>query len=450
MSAFKQKLARLGATVGVLAATTTAIMAVGGVTASSAFAECNPKGTAIAGKGSTLQRVAQENWISGFAAECTEGPTVTYTGTGSGDALTAFRYNGAGAINTEFSFVGTDDAPTAAQITNAQNATTGAKSLTIPVSETAIAVIYNPPSGCTPTFGKNNGITWAQLNEAFGGEKIKKWSGFTKAFPTGGTCENEFTRVVRSDGSGTTFQFKNYLATESTVGMPCKLTGWEEPAEKEVKETTLWANMRAVGKTVGEGPNTVWPQKSTCPGEPATLTSVVAKKGGGEVVKYVSENPGTIGYASLPDVKSANNIGGAAKVAWLQNNGPETVTYATPEEAATEESNCGPRQYEVPLGGREGESGESVDWSKVFGAKPAVGKALYPLCTLTYDLSWTSYEKAGYGASSESKKNAVKSYLGYVLGTGQSVKKWYQPLPTGEAKFNVLGAAKLALSKVGK
>ena len=52
-------------------------------------------------------------------------------------------------------------------------------------------------------------------------------------------------RVVRADGSGTTFQFKNYLATESTVGMPCKLTGLEEPAEKEVKETTLWANMKS-------------------------------------------------------------------------------------------------------------------------------------------------------------------------------------------------------------
>ena len=450
MSALKQKLARLGATVGVLAATTTAVMAVGGVTASSAFAaECGPK-TTIEGQGSTLQNVAQAEWIKGFGAECPETPTIKYTGTGSGAALTAFGYNG-GVINHEDTWVSTDDAPSAAQITTAQGATTGAKALIIPKIQTAIAIIYNPPAECTLTFEANKGITSAQLNGAFGGEGVKTWNGFTNASPTGAGCANQFTRVVREDGSGTTFQLKNYLAVDGGAAMPCKLTGWEEPAEKEVTETTAWANMKSTKATKVGVPNTTWPQESTCPGAPKTLTSVAVAKGGGGLVKYVSEHPGTIGYASLPDVKSANNIGGAAKIAWIQNNGPKTVTYATPEEATNKESNCGERQYTVPVGGREGESGESIDWSQVFGAKPTVGSTLYPLCTLTYGLSWTSYEKAGYGASSESKANALIAYTKYVLGTGQSVKNWYQPLPHPAAKENnVLAAAKLAMSKIGK
>ena len=65
MSAFKQKLARLGATAGVLAASTAAIFAVGGATASSALAapgcEEIPGISTLQGEGSTLQKVAQIN-----------------------------------------------------------------------------------------------------------------------------------------------------------------------------------------------------------------------------------------------------------------------------------------------------------------------------------------------------------------------------------------------------
>lgn len=476
MSAFKQKLARLGATVGVLAATTTAIMAVGGVSASSAFgAECNPKGLNIYGQGASLQKIGQEQWsgrvaatvegtgevhkalepATGFAAECPEGPTVSYNSVGSGAGLKTFRYTGEGAIKTEYAWAASDDGPSKKQIEHAEEATeggvaAGANAIIIPQIETSIAVIYNLPENCSLTFNSTHGITGAQLNEVFGGEKIKTWNGLTKASPTGAGCANEFERVVRSDGSGTTFQFKNYLAVDGGPAMPCKLTGWEEPAEKEVKETTLWANMKSNEPTSVGVPNTTWPQKSTCPGEPTTLTAVATGKGNSGVVEYVSTHPGTIGYAVLPDMLSSANKEGKAKFAFLQNASAEVGTYAGPE-GAEEQSACGERQYEVPVPGRAGESGESVDWSHVFGAKPTVGGKNYPLCTITYGLSWSSYEKAKFGGESENKKNAVVSYEKYVLGAGQNVKHGYQPLPhPAEAKFNVLAAAELALSKVGK
>jgi ABC-type phosphate transport system substrate-binding protein len=273
--------------------------------------------------------------------------------------------------------------------------------------------------------------------------------------------------VVRSDGSGTTFQFKNYLALLSSekgaAAMPCELTGWQERTKKEIEEgkkeeevkTKLWANMKA-NALAGEAPNTTWPnpEKGNA-GECAGTTTVVAQKGGGGVVKYVAEHEGTIGYAALPDAKGTNNIEEKAQVAWLQNNGGETTTYANPGlSAEKEEANCGSRVYTVPAGGREGESGEGIDWSKVFGAKPEIGGTAYPLCTLTYGLSWHSYEAAGY-AEPGTKAEALIAYTKYVLGTGQGLKHWYQALPQPEAEakgaeHNVLGAAKLAMSKIGK
>ena len=92
MSAFKQKLARIGATAGVLAASTAAIMGVGAVSASTALAvpaycvKVPASVRALAAEGSTLQGVAQAEWTSKYNTACneTEDAHFTYTGTGSG------------------------------------------------------------------------------------------------------------------------------------------------------------------------------------------------------------------------------------------------------------------------------------------------------------------------------------------------------------------------------
>src|ERR1700744_516698 len=164
MSAFKQKLARLGATAGVLAASTAAIFAVGGATASSALAvvpscETVPGVTTLQGEGSTLQKVAQiELWTGEYTTACPTGVHFAYTGTGSGAALTAFAYNGS-TINKNEAFVGTDEAPTATQISNAKTVS-GANPVIVPVAQTSIAVVANLPAGCEIT----GGITWKDLN----------------------------------------------------------------------------------------------------------------------------------------------------------------------------------------------------------------------------------------------------------------------------------------------
>lgn len=489
MSAFKQKMARLGVSASLLAVVSAAMLAISGIGASSAFATECPASTiekegvkvGIEGKGSSLQKIAQQEWTGrevfsnviepiphpkltgperGYQVACPSAP-VSYTSTGSGPGLTAFRFNGSGNIENgthvgeshTFSYIGTDDAPTAAQIEHAKEATeggvaTGANPLIIPVAQTAIAVIYNPPKGCTVTFGNKSGISWTELGEIFNGVGKKEWSelGVTHS----GTCGSSITRVVRAEGSGTTYQVKNYLAKLesefSGANMSCSSTGFNEET-KTSEATTEWGKTKAIG--TGEEPNKNWPE---CVGG----TSIVAQAGGGAVAKYVNEHRGTIGYAALPDAKANQKpfeieagVNIELKVARLQVELSEaTKFYGTPE-GAEEKANCAERVYSVPAAAQTSGTGEGVDWSKVFGATPNVGQGKYPLCTLTYDAAWSSYSKAGYTEAAKRAEN-VKDYLNYVVKEGQGIKKWYQPLPSpAEEAHNVLMAAEYAASKIG-
>jgi ABC-type phosphate transport system substrate-binding protein len=472
MSAFKQKLARVGATVGVLAASTAAIMAVGGVTASSALAlpNCAPESTMIKGMGSSLQKSAQEVWTgravasvtksseiategtanseaNSYRAKCasaTHPPAVTYGSSGSGPGLAAFRFTGTGTeINHELGFVASDDGPSATQITHAQEVSGGAKAVIVPVTQTAIAVVVHPPAGCVI-----EEITWGDLNKVFNGNGIKKWNEFsTKVEEVSGSCNAEITRVVRAEGSGTTYQFKNYLSElelhQGAVGLPCTVEG-----------TTHWAGLREVG--TGEKPNIVWPE---CTGH----TPVHQAAGGGALAEYVQKNVNTIGYAALPDAKSKS-----ATTVKLQNGVvSSTPHYAEPGKTSTKTARCENSRYTVPSNGRKNVgTGESVDWSSVYGAQPEIGGTEYPLCTLTYQVGWTNYSSAGYGTEATNIGNLVKDFItNYEVQTGTGLGQkaieghWYSALPSTvlstktteseKQEANVQGAAELAASKLG-
>jgi ABC-type phosphate transport system substrate-binding protein len=457
MSALKQKLGTIGARAGILAAASAAVLAISGASAGSALAatECGTGTPAnIQGQGSSLQRVAQENWTGwfvpttlgtplphepatggGYASKCKKSESktqVSYTSTSSGEGLTAFRYKGTGSIlnggaspETGYSFVGSDDGPTIAEIENAEAATSGgvasgANGLIIPVAETSIAVVIHPPEGCKFKTGKTHGISYEALNKVFAGT-LNQWSEFGTS-QVEGTCSSAIKRVVREDSSGTTLQFKNYLSvletTQSAAGPGCSLGTWSA-----LKEGTN---------------NTVWPE---------CTTTVTKKKGGGEIAATVKATAGTIGYVALPDA-----IAKGAEVVRLQDTKP--AEYALPESGTA--SNCGKRVYTVPTARVSGDGeGEGVNWNTTYGASATVGSELYPLCTLTYDIAWSSYAKAGYSSTSAANIAAdVKKYIkSYVLGEGQSLlsAKGYQALPStpGEPTHDVLAAAELAAGKIG-
>src|ERR1700761_9353753 len=299
MSAFNQKTRSLGIRAGILAGASAAVLAVFGMGAGSAVAAPTCPGGTIAGQGSTLQKIAQGVWTGKYNSDCGAGTSVSYTGTGSGAGLKAMGYQGGSIETATTQYAGTDEAPEKSQIEVAEKLAKG-NTVIAPVTQTAIAVVIHPPTGCS--FESETGITWAQLNKVFGGTTITNWN---QLGMTGGeSCNHAITRVVRKDGSGTTYQFKNYLATlEETTGIKAETLPCETAGSK------TWAGLRKNnGKTKAEGnPNLNWP-------ECGTHSTVVAVEGGGGVAKTVAENVGDIGYAALPDAK-----GKSASVAELQN-----------------------------------------------------------------------------------------------------------------------------------
>jgi ABC-type phosphate transport system substrate-binding protein len=441
---------RAASVAGVLAV----VAAVGGIGATSAVAAptCPSNAVkAIEGRGSTLQRGAQEAWTGrfvpagmpltsiphevksgGYAAACPSGPSANYTATGDRDGLAAFLYlggpgvieNGSHGESHPMSFVASDEAPNKSMIETAESATTGgvasgANALIIPVIQSSIAVIVHPPSGCTLTLDATHGISYAELNKLFSGT-MKSWSELASH---SGTCTGSITRVVREELSNTTLQFKNYLSVlETTLAA-------EGPGCFSQTGHSTWAELRPIENPSTGEPNTIWPE---CTGRSA----VVKKPGGGLLAEYVAKNAGTVGYALLADAKSKS-----ATVARLENQ--KTGGYALPETSIGESANCGSSPYVF----KEGGSGESVDWSNVFGAWPTIGGTSYPLCALTYDMSWSSYEKAGY-ANPAAQAADVKDYMNFILNEGASIGHYYAPLPSAK-EHDVLGAAKLAASKIG-
>lgn len=433
----KKSARRAGVRIALLTGAAIAALGVGGLSAGSASAALSCTGSNIIGQGSSLQKIAQQNvWTPKFSTEiCNKGqhPTVTYNSTGSGAGLNEWNATGGrGSLNLERQYIGTDDAPSVEQMTNIDSVAGGAHVLVIPVAQTTISIVANPPSGCTV-----EEITNANLQAVFRGVDLK-WSNLATAE---GSCNSPITRVVRLDGSGTTFQFKNYLSLLSKTGLPCTTGGTEGKAN--------WTELEPVVNGETGAPNTTWPE--SC--EAAKLSKLVrpAGSGGGEVVKKVNATAGSIGYAALPDAKSNN----AVDILTLQNNGLKPLaeaTFANPALGAV--ANCAEASYLVPEEAQRGlGTGLDANWSRVFGAMPTAGGTRYPLCTLTYDLAFHGYLAAGFTARNES---TIHDYLKeYVVHGGQAALEtsgtYYSALPTSSIKKrNVLAAAQYTAEQISQ
>jgi ABC-type phosphate transport system substrate-binding protein len=427
MSFLRRKSGRVGLRASLVSGAALAALALSALGAGSASAAVKCTGANITGAGSSLQKIAQtEIWNLGFQNEvCNTGthPTISYESIGSGAGLKKWNSDGvSGSINTGVSFVGSDDGPSVAQLNNIESVAGGAKVAVIPVAQTAISVVAHPPAGC-----EVEAITNPDLAAVMEG-RIANWS---KLETAEGSCNSPITRVVRKDASGTSYQFKNYLFQIYKKGLFCTTGGTEGKMS--------WAEMEPIGPT--ETPNISWPE--TC-GEKA-LSSVIrpASTGGGAEVSTVTSTEGSIGYAALPDAKAGLVGKTGSSILEVQNNGQKKgfeAEFANP--AAGSSANCSAITYKVP----KLSTGLDVDWSQVFGAKPAVGGESYPLCTLTYILAFHGYQAAGF---TEAQEVTAADYLnGYLTAsTGQAAinSHFYSALPTsGENSFDVQAAAQRA------
>ncbi len=381
------------------------------------FPRCT--GADISGAGTPLQDATQNQvWAPAFeTATCDTGshPTVGYEAASSGAAMNLWNADGTkGAVDTDLDFVGTDEAPTAAQIANIKAGTAGSEVAVIPVAQTAIALIANPPAGCSV-----EAITNTDLAAAMEG-RLSSWS---KLETAEGSCNSPITRVVRKDASGTTSQLQNYLSALYAKGLFCT------SGSTEGKQS--W-------KEIGGA----WPE--SCGAKALSAVVRPAAEGGQAEVAAVDSTPGSIGYAALPDAEAGSS--GGATILALQNNGQKKGGEANfGEPAAGESANCGALPYEVPTVNAR----RDLDWSGVFAAKPAIGAGAYPLCMLTYDVALHAYGAAGF---TEATELSVRDYvLGYVLGAGQTAaaSHYLSPLSSSTVgKFDVLGAARKAAESI--
>lgn len=442
----RRKSARRGIRAGSAAGAAALAIGILAMSAGSASAAPTCGGAKIVGQGSSLQGSSQtELWAAasgGYNAHCgTE--QVKYTVSSSGTGLGSWGFKG-GAFENKWSFVGSDDGPSTTQIANAKTAS-GTNVLVIPVAQTAIGIVVNPPTGC-----EIEEITNKQLESVMRGN-IKIWNKIQTA--TGAGCTNApITRVVRAEGSGTTYQTKNYLSLINNAALACTEGG------------KTWKQLEEIG--AGEAPNITWPENGVGGCSATAVSPILRGAGGGGVVKKVNVTEGSIGYAALPDIEknkgNGENPHGDTNWVKLQNNGVSNklaiAQMVSPLEEVENSAECTHTQYVVPTTARVGVANPAnSDWSQVFGANPNIAGAsgnaeAYPLCTLTYDVSLTEYSKAGF---SEASEITAKDYLAnYVTATeGQEALekggKWYAPLPEGATPNNVLGAARLAASKIG-
>ncbi|MEZ5059966.1 MAG: phosphate ABC transporter substrate-binding protein PstS [Solirubrobacterales bacterium] len=208
----------------------------------------------IAGAGSSAQDAAQQAWIAGFQTD-NSGVNIAYDPVGSGGGREAFIAGG------KTDYAGTDSPFADEELTGAEDRCkkSGGEFVQIPVYISPIAVVYNLPEV------ENLQLSPDTLAGIFA-QDITKWNDEKIAAdnPDADLPDTDITPVNRSDDSGTTANFTDYLsATAPDV--------WTYP------------------------PDDAWPVKG---GEAAEGTS--------GVVEAVGAGEGTIGYA---DESQAGDLG---------------------------------------------------------------------------------------------------------------------------------------------
>ena len=162
----------------------------------------------LRGAGSTFQDPMEQNWISGYAGQCS-GARVSYNAVGSGTGIQNF---GAGQVD----FGGSDVTMKDDEQTKADQRC-GSKAIHIPVTAGGVGVTYNLP-----------GVESLQLSaptiaKIFGG-KVKTWNDAAVTADNPGVAlpSTSIKVFTRSDPSGTTAVFTAYLqaaaASDWTLG----------------------------------------------------------------------------------------------------------------------------------------------------------------------------------------------------------------------------------------
>jgi phosphate transport system substrate-binding protein len=274
----------------------------------------------IAGAGSSAQEAAQEAWIAGIQNDNPD-VTISYDPIGSGGGREQFNAGG-----TDYG--GTDEGYSGSELSGAKKRCEdqSGELIQIPVYISPIAVIYNLPD-----------VSDLQLSpDTLAGifaQQITKWNDPKIAAdnPDANLPDTAITPVNRSDDSGTTFNFTDYLSQAAP-------SVWTEPA----------------GDT--------WPVKG---GEAANGTS--------GVVDAVKNGDGTIGYA---DESQAGSLGIAAIKVGDEYVAPSAEGAANDLDASEEDNSGGQYVFSYNIN------------------RTTTDPSNYPIILASYEIACTAYDSS--------------------------------------------------------
>jgi ABC-type phosphate transport system substrate-binding protein len=461
--------------VAVACASPLVLAGLGTAAPGSAFATVTCK-SPLKASGSSLQGEQQGTWATAISTkligECSADISLEYTSTSSGRGLNEFALVGelkegekptlkpseAGTSGFD-GFIGTDDPPTTTQLTHAKEASES-EAVTVPVVAAPVAVIGHLPAGCKATGVEE--VSNKHLSEEFDGKELSWETLLGKGNLKEGSSEGCKAKPVveaRSDESGTSFAFKQYLCQTEPVVWVNKAGAVESECQAGVKgsfvtDASTWPVEAKVSKEhankKGETPLKK-NEKSSGEAEAVEFTGAGATSG-----ELEGEATGSIGYVNLANAHAAGfaNATSEATKFWTD------VANKTSPETTTGELGACPNEFS--LTSTVVKEAEEDHWSTVHLANKGQATGAYPLCTLTYDVAWANYkttklessEEYGSAAKAEEVANSAKAYLGkagYVLEAGQSeLHHFYAKLPTeSSGAKTILALAKKAGEKVG-
>lgn len=378
------------------------------------------EGAAIAGSGASFAKNAHEGAFKpAFRDDCpqavepsTGADRVTYNSIGSGGGRKAI-------CARSVAFAGSDE-----PLTDAQKAQFEAGDCNgdgtpesggpspihqIPIAIGAVSVPYNL-TACN-IGSKQLKLTSGMLSAIFAGE-IKSWNDplLTGVNPNLETCTLPVTRAVRSDVSGTTYVFKDYLSKRNPVP---------------------WVEYKDQAK------NDQWPAGSS---------PILRGDGNGGVASVVADNSGAIGYVELSSARAAKKAAGTLEetvvtLDWALVDGPDGSFRAPDLEGQARGANC----EQSAAAAVTPASTLSPGWHAVSITDSVAG---YPICSFTYGLVFNNLGSAYAGTLTHPQAQTLVDYLGVAvddLGQDRLAAQDYGRLPA-----NIQQIAKAGLASVNE
>ena len=312
------------------------------------------------GAGSTFVFPLMDNWRVDYQ-KVKPGVNINYQSIGSGGGVKQFT-----AKTIDF---GASDAPLSEQ---EQQAAKGA--VHIPVTIGSVVAAYNIPS--VPNKGLK--LTGPILADIFLG-KIKKWNDpkIQSINPGVSLPSNNIVVVHRSDGSGTTFVWTDYLS----------------------KISAEWSNK------VGKSKSVPWPTGIGAPGNEG-------------VANAIKGSPNTIGYIEL-----AYALTTKMPYAFIQNKAGKFIEPSLDSTKAAVSASV----PQLPKGDGSWSSVSMVD---------APGDTSYPIASFTYVLVYKELS-TNHGID-QSKAKALTDFFSWAITDGQksAPNLGYVPLPDQVVKLD--------------